>query len=105
MHNAMLGTENVERRCMREPEFDPAVALSALGPQQGCSISNEVITGNMMEYDVICKNDQMPEAVTGHFSVTIDGDQGSGNVDMSLGGLGNLMSMRMTLAAARIGDC
>lgn len=101
-HNSMLGTEEVEQQCMREAVFDP---VSILGDEEGCEINNETVTGNTVDYDLACVDEQQRGSATGHFSFTIDGDQGSGNVDMTLDINGEVLNMQYSMAAARVGDC
>ncbi|MEM7041631.1 MAG: DUF3617 family protein [Pseudomonadota bacterium] len=101
-HNSLLGTEEVERQCMRKAVFDPA---SILGEEEACQVSNEIVSGNTVEYDLACADEEQRGSAAGHFSFTIDGDQGSGNVDLTLDVGGESMSMQYTLAAARVGDC
>lgn len=101
-HNSMLGTEEVEQQCMQDTVFDPAAVL---GEEDGCEIRNEVVSGNTVDYDLSCVDEEQRGSATGHFSFTVDGDQGSGNVDMDFNIGGETMSMQYTMAAARIGDC
>lgn len=100
--NPMFGTEEVEQHCMQEAVFDPAAMF---GDQEGCEISNKAIAGNRMNYDLTCADGQQPGSATGHFSFTIDGDQGSGNVEMVLDINGQTMNMNYSMAASRVGDC
>lgn len=101
-HNSMLGTEDVDQQCMQETVFDP---VSILGQEDGCQISNETVSGNTVDYDLACIDEQERGSATGHFSFTIDGDQGNGNVDMTFTIAGETMNMQYTMAAARLGDC
>ncbi|MGI9421024.1 MAG: DUF3617 domain-containing protein [Geminicoccaceae bacterium] len=101
-HNSMLGTEEVDQQCMRETVFDP---VAILGQEDGCEISNETVKGNTVGYDLACIDEQQRGSATGHFSFTIDGDQGNGNVDMTFNIAGETMNMQYTMAAARLGDC
>ncbi|MGI9500172.1 MAG: DUF3617 domain-containing protein [Geminicoccaceae bacterium] len=101
-HNSMLGTEEVEQKCMREETFDPS---KILGQEEGCEINNEVISGNTVDYDLACVDAQAGGSATGHFSFTIDGDQGNGNVDMTFNVGSESMTMQYSMAAARLGDC
>ncbi len=100
--NSMLGTEEVDQQCMQQAVFDPAAIL---GDEEGCELSNEQVSGNSIAYDLACVDEQQRGSATGQFSFTIDGDQGSGNVDMTFDVGGETMTMQYTMAAARIGDC
>ena len=101
-HNAMLGTEEVDQQCMRETVFDP---VAILGEEDGCEISNETVSGNTVDYDLACVDEEERGSANGHFSFTVDGDQGSGKVDMTFNVNGETLNMRYTMAAARLGDC
>lgn len=100
--NSMLGTEDIDQQCMQDTVFDP---VAILGDEDGCEISNETVSGNTVGYDLACVDEQERGSATGHFSFTIDGDQGNGNVDMTFNIAGETMDMQYTMAAARLGDC
>ncbi len=100
--NSMLGTEEVDQQCMRDAVFDPAAIL---GDEEGCELSNETISGNTIDYDLACVDESQQGSATGHFSFTIEGDQGSGAVDMTFKVGGETMNMQYSMAAARVGDC
>lgn len=100
--NSMLGTEEVDQQCMQETVFDPSTIL---GDEEGCELSNENVSGNTINYDLACVDEGQQGSATGHFSFTIDGDQGSGNVDMTFNIGEETMKMQYSMAAARIGDC
>ena len=78
--NSMLGTEEVDQQCMRETVFDPAAIL---GDEEGCELSNEQVSGNTIDYDLTCVDEEQRGSASGHFSFTIDGDRGNGNVDLT----------------------
>jgi hypothetical protein len=100
--NPMTGTNEVTQECMTEAVFDPQ---DMMGDTDGCTVSGETISGNTIDYDMTCSDPNMPGAMKGHFSFTIDGDQGSGTVDMSMEMNGQTMSMSSSMTAQRIGDC
>ncbi len=100
--NSMLGTEEVNQQCMQDAVFDPAAIL---GDEEGCELSNETVSGNSIDYDLACVDEGQQGSATGHFSFTIDGDQGNGNVDMTFNVGGETMNMQYSMAATRIGDC
>ncbi|MGI9486693.1 MAG: DUF3617 domain-containing protein [Geminicoccaceae bacterium] len=100
--NSMLGTEEVNQQCMQEAVFDPTAIL---GDEEGCELSNETISGNTIDYDLACVDEGQQGSATGHFSFTIDGDQGNGNVDITFKVGGETMNMQYSMAAARVGDC
>lgn len=100
--NSMLGTEEVNQQCMQEAEFDPTAIL---GDEEGCELSNENVSGNTVDYDLACVDEGQQGSATGHFSFTIDGNQGNGNVDMTFNVGGETMNMQYSMAAARLGDC
>lgn len=100
--NPVLGNERVEQSCMTEPVFDP---VSMMGDQQGCDVLNERIAGNSVDYDVACIDDQAAGKAEGHFSFTIDGDRGNGQVDLTMHVGGQSMNMQFSMDAKRIGDC
>ncbi|MEM8951531.1 MAG: DUF3617 family protein [Pseudomonadota bacterium] len=100
--NSLLGTEEIDQQCMRETVFDPAAIL---GEEEGCELTNEVVSGNTVDYDLACVDEEQRGSAIGHFSFTIDGDQGSGNVDMTFNIGEESMNMQYTMAAARVGDC
>jgi hypothetical protein len=100
--NSMLGTEEVGEQCMRDEVFDP---VSMLGKEEGCDITNETVAGNTVDYDLTCMDDTKQGRADGHFSFTIDGDQGSGKIDMTLNVGGQSMDITYKMDAERIGDC
>lgn len=100
--NSMLGTEEVNQKCMRDAVFDPAAIL---GEEEGCDISNESVAGNTVNYDLACIDEEQRGSAMGHFTFTIDGDQGNGNVDLTFNIGEDTMSMQYTMAAVRVGDC
>lgn len=100
--NSMLGTEEVGEQCMQNEVFDP---VSMLGKEDGCDISNETVVGNTVDYDLTCMDDTKQGRADGHFSFTIDGDQGSGKIDMTLNVGGQSMDITYKMDAERIGDC
>ncbi|MGI9492061.1 MAG: DUF3617 domain-containing protein, partial [Geminicoccaceae bacterium] len=100
--NSMLDSEEVQQSCMKDAVFDP---LSMMGEEEGCEIKNEVITGNSVDYDVACVDDQQAGKAEGHFSFTIDGDQGSGKIDLTMTVGDQSMNMQISMDARRIGDC
>ena len=100
--NSMTGREHVGQECMADAVFDPsAMAKDA----DGCSLDNETVSGNTISYDMNCTDGINEGEVTGHFSFTIDGDQGSGRTDMTFKVNGQTMSMSQEMSARRIGDC
>ncbi|MGI9452180.1 MAG: DUF3617 domain-containing protein [Geminicoccaceae bacterium] len=100
--NSMLGSEEVQKSCMKDAVFDP---LSMMGKEEGCEIANEVITGNSVDYDVTCIDDQQAGKAEGHLSFTINGDQGYGKVDLTMSVGDQSMNMQFNMDAKRIGDC
>jgi len=100
--NAMLGTEDVDQQCMMDSVFDP---VSLLGEEEGCEINNETVTGKTVAYDLACTDDEARGQAIGHFSFTIDGDQGNGDVDLTFDIGGQQMSMQFSMDAKRVGDC
>lgn len=100
--NSMLGSEEVEQSCMKEDVFDP---LSMMGEEEGCGITNEVVAGNSVDYDVACVDDQQAGKAEGHFSFTIDGDRGNGQIDLTMTVGDQSMNMQISMDAKRIGDC
>lgn len=100
--NPILGTNDVEQECVRDDTFD---AASMLDDSEGCEISNEVVGDKTIDYDMTCTDPGTSGSVKGHFSFKIDGDQGSGNADMTMDMGGQTMSMSMVMTAKRVGDC
>jgi hypothetical protein len=101
--NPMTGEDDVLEECMSDGVFDP---ISMMEETQGCTFSNETVSGNSIDYDMTCTDPEMPGAMTAEFSFTIDGDQGSGNVDMRMEMNGQTaMSMSTSVTARRVGDC
>ncbi len=100
--NSMLGSEEVEQSCMKETVFDP---MSMMGEEEGCEIMNEVISGNSVDYDIACVDDQQLGKAEGHFSFTIDGDRGNGEIDLTMTIGEESMNMQFNMDAKRIGDC
>jgi hypothetical protein len=101
--NPMTGEDDVLEECMSDGVFDP---ISMMEETQGCTFSNETVSGNSIDYDMTCTDPEMPGAMTAQFSFTIDGDQGSGNVDMRMEMNGQTaMSMSTSVTARRVGDC
>ena len=101
--NPMTGEDDVFEECMSEGVFDP---ISMMEETDGCTFSNQTVSGNTIDYDMTCTDPDMPGAMTAQFSFTIDGDQGSGNVDMSMDMNGQTaMTMSTSVAAKRVGDC
>jgi len=100
--NSVLGSEEVEQSCMKESVFDP---LSMMGEEEGCKITNEIIAGNSVDYDVACVDDQQLGKAEGQFSFTIDGDRGNGKIDLTMTVGEESMKMEVNMDARRIGDC
>jgi hypothetical protein len=100
--NPMTGADVVRQECMTEAVFDPS---DMMGEERGCDISNQAVNGNTVDYDLACKDPSGQGAMQGHFSFTVDGDQGNGNVDMSLEFNGQTMNVSHTVSAKRVGDC
>ena len=101
-HNSMLGTQEVQQSCMKQDVFDP---LSLMGEEEGCDILNEVVSGNSVNYDVVCVDDQEAGKAEGHFAFTIDGDKGNGQVDMTMTVGDQSFNMKFSMDAERLGDC
>ncbi|MEZ5930353.1 MAG: DUF3617 family protein [Alphaproteobacteria bacterium] len=100
--NPMTGQDHVRQECMTEAVFDPS---EMMGEERGCSVSDETVSGNTVDYDMTCSDPNMPGSFNGHFTFTIDGDQGSGNVDMTFDMNGQTMTMSQQVSARRVGDC
>ena len=100
--NSLMGQENVQQNCMTDDVFDP---VSMMGEERGCDVMNEQISGNTVDYDIACIDDQSRGKAEGHFSFTIDGDQGTGQVDLKMSVGDQSMSMTYNMDAKRIGDC
>ena len=100
--NPVLGNEQAQQHCMKEPVFDP---LTMMGKEEGCEITNQVISGNSVDYDLTCIDDQQTGKAEGHFSFTINGDQGYGKVDLKMSAGGQTMTMHFDMDAKRIGNC
>jgi hypothetical protein len=100
--NPMMGNEQVQQHCMKEAEFDP---VSMMGEKQGCEIMNQQIAGNTVDYDLTCTDDTEQGKAEGHFTFTIDGDQGNGQVDLKMSFGEQSMNMQYTMDAQRVGDC
>ncbi len=101
-NGSMMPAPQVEQSCMKEPVFDP---VRMMGEEDGCDVFNETRTGNTVGYDVACMNEEAGGKAEGHFSFTIEGDQGSGQVDLTMTVGEQSMDMQYTLAIQRIGDC
>ena len=100
--NPMTGTDVVRQECMVDAVFDPSAMM---GEERGCTVSDEVVSGNTVDYDLTCTDPNMQGSFNGHFSFTIEGDQGNGNVDMKFDVGGQTMNMSYDVAAKRVGDC
>ncbi|MDH3662186.1 MAG: DUF3617 domain-containing protein [Alphaproteobacteria bacterium] len=100
--NPMTGTDVVRQECMTEAVFDPS---HMIGKERGCDVSNQAVSGNTVDYDMTCQDPSGQGAMQAHFSFTIDGDQGNGNVDMSFDMGGQTMKMNHKVSAKRVGDC
>ncbi|MGI9504983.1 MAG: DUF3617 domain-containing protein, partial [Geminicoccaceae bacterium] len=88
--NPILGTNDVKQECVRDDTFD---AASMLGDSEGCEISNETVSDKTIDYDMTCTDPGAGGSVKGHFSFMVDGDQGSGNADMTMDMGGQTMTM------------
>lgn len=100
--NPMMDGQDVEQSCMKEAVFDP---VSMMGDEEGCDVFNEKIQGNTVDYDITCVNDKEKGKAEGHFSFTIDGDHGDGQVDLKMSFGDQSMNMQYTVDAKRVGDC
>jgi hypothetical protein len=100
--NPMTGADVVRQECMVDAVFDPSAMM---GKERGCTVSDEVVSGNTVDYDLTCTDPNMQGSFNGHFSFTIEGDQGNGNVDMKFDVGGQTMNMSYDVAAKRVGDC
>lgn len=100
--NSTLGQEEVEQSCLQESVFDP---VSMMGEEEGCDVLNEQIAGNTVDYDIACIDDEARGKAEGHFSFTIEGEQGTGQVDLTMSMGDQSMSMQYNVDAKRIGDC
>jgi len=100
--NPMTGANEVQQECMTENVFHPSEMMEE---DAGCTVSDEVVSGNTVDYEMTCSDPNMPGSMNGLFSFTIDGDQGNGNVDMTFDVNGQTMNMSYSIAAKRVGDC
>ena len=100
--NGISGAPEVEQSCMTEPVFDP---VGMMGEAEGCEVSNETIQGNSVDYDIACIDNAAGGKAEGHFSFTVDGDQGNGQVDLTMSIGDQSMNLQYKMDAKRIGDC
>ena len=100
--NPMTGRDHVRQECMTDAVFDPHKMMEA---EQDCVIGSQSVSGNTLDYDMTCADPSGQGTMKGHFSFTVEGDQGHGNADMKVEFNGQAMNMNYSMTAARVGDC
>lgn len=101
-NNGRGGPPEVEQSCMTEPVFDP---VGMMGEAEGCEVSNEKIQGNSVDYDIACVDNAAGGKAEGHFSFTVHGEQGEGQIDVTMSVGDQSMNLQYTMDAKRVGDC
>lgn len=89
-----------QTQCMEEDEFDPQ---SMLQGQDDCSLLDQSISGNTLSFTMECKAQGTTSTMQGEMS--IDDDEGSGNMAISMEVAGQKFDMKMDFTSRRLGDC
>lgn len=99
--NSFTGTQtNTQQECIVEDHFDPR--KMAEGSDE-CEIADSNVDGNTLTFTMACTMQGGSATMTGTY--TVDGDQGSGSMNMEGSFGGQTMTMESTMVANRIGDC
>lgn len=90
----------VEQRCIEEDSIDPVALVQKA---EGCSVDNATVDGSTLSFDQSCAAEN--GEVAGHFTFTIEGDEGSGTGEMTMTMGGVEMPVSYATVMTRVGDC
>jgi Protein of unknown function (DUF3617) len=97
MHNPMTGART-SRECLKDAVLDPQKMLEG---QSDCQMTEQALEGNTLTFTMACAGGS--GTAEGHMSV--EGDQGNGEITMQFDMGGRPMNMTMSWDAVRVGDC
>ena len=97
MQNPMTG-ERTTRECLKNAVLDPQTMLEG---QDDCQMTEQALDGNTLTFTMACAGG----SGTAHGRMSVDGDQGNGEISMQFDMGGRKMSMAMSWEAVRVGDC
>ena len=97
MRNAMTG-ERTSRECLKDAVLDPQTMLEG---QDDCQMIEQALDGHTLTFTMVCAGG----SGTAEGRMSIDGDQGDGEINMQFEVGGRQMSMTMSWDAVRVGDC
>lgn len=99
--NSFTGTQtNTQQECIVEDHFNPK--KFAEGSDE-CELTESDVDGNTLTFTMACTMQGGSATMTG--SYTVDGDEGSGTMNMEGSFGGQTMTMESEMTAQRIGDC
>jgi hypothetical protein len=96
MQNPMTG-ERVSRECLKDAVLDPQTMLEG---QDDCQMTEQALDGNTLTFTMECAG-----GGTAQGRMSVDGDQGDGEITMQFDMGGRQMDMSMSWDAVRVGDC
>jgi Protein of unknown function (DUF3617) len=97
MQNPMTG-ERVSRECLKDAVLDPQTMLEG---QDDCQMTEQALDGNTLTFTMECAGG----GGTAQGRMSVDGDQGDGEITMQFDMGGRQMDMSMSWDAVRVGDC
>lgn len=88
--------------CLREGDYS---AARLMRDQRGCTVSDPVVTARSIRWSATCPAPNGSATGRGEYTISDDGERGTGRVtiDMAMGD--QRMTMTMDIASRRIGDC
>ena len=97
MQNPMTG-ERTSRECLKDAVLDPQTMLDG---QDDCQMTEQALDGNTLTFTMACAGG----SGTAEGRMSVEGDQGNGEISMQFDMGGRKMSMTMSWDAVRVGDC
>ncbi len=100
--NPMTGQPQTDttKECVKQTSFDPA---SLMQGAEGCQMTKNNLTSNALDFSMACNMQGATTTINGRYEV--NGDNGTGNMDMNMS-MGEMkMTMKMNWTAHRLGDC
>jgi hypothetical protein len=97
MHNPMTG-ERTSRDCLKDAVLDPQAMLQG---QSDCQMTDQALEGHTLTFTMACAGG----SGSAEGRISVEGDQGDGEITMQFDMGGRPMNMTMSWNAVRVGDC